>query len=119
MKVGKIYAFYGQFECGDVVVGKFEGTDETTGFLMFSDIAMQKNCRSWNRVEIISKIAKEMNDGDSTGCMSKFEDQAVAVYEKFAKGGDLPKELVLHNESMYNVDKIAQITEMKNYFKEV
>lgn len=119
MEIGKIYKFYGQFECGDVVVGKFDGIDKTTGFLMFSDIALQKNCSSYNRVEIISRIATEMNDGNSTCCMSKFEDQAVAVYEKFSKGGDLPKELVLHNESMYNVDKVSQITEMKDYFKEV
>ena len=119
MKVGKIYKFYGQFECGDVVVGKFEGVDETTGFLKFSNIAMQKFCSSWNRIDTLSAIAREMNGGDSTGCMSKFEDQAIAVYEKFSKGGALPKELVLHNESIYNVDKVAQITEMKNYFEEV
>lgn len=60
-----------------------------------------------------------MNGGDSTGCMSRFGDQAFAVYEKFAKGGDLPKELLLHSESLYNIDKVAQITEMKDYFNEV
>lgn len=99
MEVGKIYEFYGQFEFGDVIVGKFEGTDETTGFLMFSDIALQKNCRYCNRVEIISRITRE-------------------VYEKFSKGGALPNELVLHNKSMYNIDKISQIIEMKDYFNE-
>lgn len=115
---GKIYKFYGQFERGDAVVGIFEGLDDPTGFLKFSKITMQKNCNSWNRIDTISAIAREMNCGDSTGCMSKFEDQAVAVYEKFAAGGALPKELVLHNESTYNIDKVAQITEMKDYFTE-
>lgn len=107
MEIGKIYKFYGQFECGDVVVGKFDGTDETTGFFKFSNIVKQKNCSSWNRVEIISEISKEMKG------------QAVAAYEKFVKDGVVPKGLVLHNKSMYNADKISQVTEMENYFKEV
>lgn len=119
MVVGKLYKFYGQFECGDVIIGKFEGVDETTSFLKFSNIAMQKDCNDYNRSDAISKIAREMNDKNSTGCMSKFGDEATAVYEKFANGGALPKELVLHNESTYNVDKISQITEMRNYFTEV
>lgn len=116
---GKIYKFYGQFEHGDVVIGRFEGLDDPTGFLKFSNIVMQKNCSSHNRADIISRIAREMNGGDSTGCMSRFEDQAVAAYEDFAKEGVIPEGLIHHKESTYNIDKVSQITEMKNYFEEV
>lgn len=118
MVVGKLYKFYGQFECGDVVIGKFEGIDEYTGFLKFSKIAKQKYCNLYARRDTISKIAQSMNGGKAAGCMSKFERQATAVYEKFANGGALPKELIHHNESTYSIDKASQFTEMKNYFKE-
>lgn len=119
MKIGKIYKFYGQFECGDVLVGKFECVDEPTGFLKFSNIVLQKYCRLNNRVEALTEIARVMNSGDSTNCMSRFEDQAIAAYDKFSKSGILPKELVLHNESTYNADRASQITEMKDYFNEI
>jgi hypothetical protein len=118
MVVGKLYKFYGQFECGDVVIGKFEGIDEYTGFLKFSKIAKQKDCNPYARRDTISKIAQSMNGGNAVGCMSNFERQATAVYEKFANGGALPKELVHHKESTYSIDKASQFTEMKNYFKE-
>lgn len=118
MVIGKLYKFYGQFECGDVVIGKFEGIDEYTGFLKFSKIAKQKDCNPYARRDTISKIAQVMNGGHATGCMSKFEKQATDVYDKFANGGALPKELVHHKESAYSIDKASQFTEMKNYFKE-
>ena len=117
MEVGKIYKFYGQFESGDVVIGKFEGIDEYTGFLNFSKITGYKNTNPYARRETIEKIAQELNGGRSAGCMFH-EAKATEIYEKFAKGGALPKELVRHNKSTYSIDKTSQITEMKNYFQE-
>lgn len=119
MKIGKIYKFYGQFEHGDTVVGKFECVDEPTSFLKFSNIVLQKYCRLDNRVEALTEIARVMNGGNSKDCMSRFEDQAIVAYDKFSKSGILPKELVHHKESTYNATKAFQITEMKDYFNEI
>ena len=42
MEIGQIYKFYGGFENLETLVGVFEGTDKTTGFLMFKDVCLAK-----------------------------------------------------------------------------
>lgn len=119
MKVGKIYKFFGEFEQGEFVVGKFEGFEDGTGFMKFSDIVRNKHCNPSYRPDTIELIAMHLDKDDKGKNWRDYEDEAIKIFDEYAAGGDAPKCLVYHSKCSYNVNKTSMIIEMKDYFNEV
>lgn len=117
MEKGKIYKFFGEFEKGEFVVGKFEGFEDGTGFMKFSNVVRNKHCNTFNRPDTIELIAMHLDkDGKN---WRAYEDEATKIFDEYAAGGDAPKYIVYHNKCSYNANKTSMIIEMKDYFNEV
>lgn len=117
MEKGKLYYFHGDFEYGKGCIGKFSGIDETTGFVEFTDITYAEDLRDDYNMK--SKIAQDLNGGESSNCIGAHGTEARAILDKFKKDGKkLPDALLRHNASTYNLRFIHKITLMKNYFVE-
>lgn len=75
MKVGKIYKFFGEFEQGEFVVGKFEGFEDGTGFMKFSDVVRNKHCNPSYRPDTIELIAMHLDKDDKGKNWRDYEDE--------------------------------------------
>lgn len=120
MVKGNIYKFYGSFERGEILVGTFDSFDKTTGFLVFNNVVLKRDCEK--KVNSLSsdakrKIAEYLNGGEATNCVGKFGAEAEKQLMNWFEGGELPKGIILHHCAMYGT--INSIIPMKNYFEEV
>ncbi len=117
MEKGKLYSFHGEFEFGKVVIGKFNGIDETTGFVEFTDIVYSEDIRDDYKMQ--SKIAQALNGGNPANCLGAHGADAEVVLNKFKRSpSKCPKVFIRHNSSTYNLRFIHSVTPMKNYFEE-
>jgi len=117
MENGKLYSFHGEFEFGKVVIGKFKGIDETTGFFEFTDIVYAEDLRDDYKMK--AKIAQDLNGGMSSNCIGAHGAEAAELLAKFKRNPTkCPKVFFRHNKSTYNLRFVHSITPMKNYFEE-
>lgn len=79
----KLYSFHGDFEFGKVVIGKFKGIDETTGFLEFTDIVYAEDLRDDYKMR--SKIAQDLNGGNPSNCIGAHGLKASDILAKFKR----------------------------------
>lgn len=114
---GDVYKFSGSFEHGEILVGTFDCFDKTTGFLVFNNVVLKRDCEKKASSDAKRKIAEYLNGGNATNCIGKFGAEAEKQLMNWFEGGELPKGIILHNCAMYST--INSIIPMKNYFEEI
>lgn len=114
MEIGKIYKFYGKYESVETLVGIFDGTDPTTGFVMFKDVCFRKFCD--NSKPTIDHVCREIG-GTPDDYVSR-EERAKKIISEWMETNKAPKEVILHNEAQYNLNFTCLFIPMKSYFEE-
>jgi len=114
MEVGNLYRFYGKYEFCDDLIGIFEGTDPTTGFLMFKDVCFVKFCN--NSKTAIDHICREISS--TPGDWAQCEERAKKILSEWIKTNKAPKEAIFRKEAQYNLNCTQVIIPMKSYFEE-
>lgn len=115
MEIGQIYKFYGGFENLETLVGVFEGTDKTTGFLMFKDVCLAKYCD--NSRPTIDHIRCYLNDKAPEDVIYSGKD-AEKIIDEWKKTNIAPESCVKRRRVAYNPNDMRLFIPMKTYFEE-
>ena len=117
MRVGTLYEFYGPFDQGAKLRGRYAGKDAETDFLIFTNIVNSSTVYCVNNIstELYDKYAKKGKAKDSSEIMI----EATEYYKQLKdKDIDIPEELIIHKEGRYNSRLISAIFPIDSYISD-
>lgn len=117
MRVGQLYEFYGSFDQGDKLKGRYAGKDAETDFLIFTNIVKSKTVYCVNNIstELYDRYAKKGKAKESPEIMIEATDYFKQLKENAI---DIPEELILHKEGRYNTRLVSAIFPIDSYISD-
>ena len=117
MRVGKLYEFYGSFDQGAKLKGRYAGKDAETDFLIFTNVVKSNTVFCVNNIstELYDRYAKKGKAKESPEIMI----EATDYYKQLKENAiDIPEELILHKEGRYNSRLVSAIFPIDSYISD-